>query len=205
MITDEINMEERILKAAEDLFLEQSFAKTTTGQIAKRAGCNQALVHYYYRTKENLFDRIFEEKARFLFTNIMQVETSEISFEEKIRKMVGTHFDFLRQNPRLVPFVLNEIMFDPARMQSLIDKLQQYPVSIFAQLELQLKSEIEHGNIRPISAIDLILTAVSLNVAPLLIIPILQKATNMSEDVIDGIMEQRKQETIETVLSRIRS
>jgi AcrR family transcriptional regulator len=138
-------MEERILEAAEELFLEQSFAKTTTGQIAKLAGCNQALVHYYYRTKENLFDKIFEEKARLLFSNLLNIETADMPFEEKIRTMVGVHFDFLRKNPRLAPFVLNEIMFNPARLRSLVDKLQQYPKSIFMQMEPRLNAEIERG------------------------------------------------------------
>jgi AcrR family transcriptional regulator len=204
MATDETNMEERILKAAEELFLEQSFAKTTTGQIAKLAGCNQALVHYYYRTKDNLFDRIFEEKARLLFAGILKVESSELPFEEKIRRMVGAHFDFIRQNPRLVPFVLNEIMFNPARLHSLVDKLQQYPKSIFTHLEPQLKAEIERGKIRPISAMDLLLTVVSLNVTPFFILPVVQKAAGLPEAAVDEILERRKQEVIETVLARLK-
>jgi AcrR family transcriptional regulator len=203
MGSEEKNMEERILEAAEELFLEQGFAKTTTGQIAKLAGCNQALVHYYYRTKENLFDKIFEEKARLLFSNLSKVDTSGIPLEEKIRKMIGVHFDFLRQNPRIVSFVLNEIMFNPARLQSLVDKLQQYPKSIFTQLEPRLKAEVESGNIRPVSAVDLMLTIVSLNVAPFLIVPLMQKATGMTDVDADRLLEQRKQEVIETVLSRL--
>jgi AcrR family transcriptional regulator len=204
MNADEKNMEERILEAAEELFLEQSFANTTTGQIAKLAGCNQALVHYYYRTKDNLFDKIFEEKARLLFSGILKVETADIPLEEKIREMVGAHFDFLRQNPRLVPFVLNEIMFNPARLSSLVDKLQQYPKSILAQLELQLKEAIERGDIRPISAVDLMLTAVSLNIAPFFIMTVMRKAIDLPDSVVDGLLKERKQEVIETVLARLR-
>jgi AcrR family transcriptional regulator len=204
MVADETSMEERILKAAEELFLEQSFAKTTTGQIAKLAGCNQALVHYYFRTKENLFDRIFEEKARLLFTGILKVESTELPFEEKIRAMIGAHFDFLRQNPRLVPFVLNELLFNPARLSSLVDKLQQYPRSIFAQLEPQLQAEIERGTVRPISALNAILTVVSLNIAPFFILPVIQKAAGLPDTVVDEMLEQRKQESIETVLARLK-
>jgi AcrR family transcriptional regulator len=204
MNKEDKNMEKRILKAAEALFLRQSFAKTTTGQIAKLAGCNQALVHYYYRTKDNLFDKIFEEKARLLFSNLLNAEITNMTFEEKIRTMVGVHFDFLRQNPRLVSFILNEVMLDSVRLQSLVDKLQQYPKSIFIQLEPQLTAEIEKGKIRPISAMDLMLTIVSLNLAPFLILPVIQKATDLPDTALDGILEQRKQEVIETVLSRIK-
>jgi AcrR family transcriptional regulator len=205
MAANETNMEERILNAAEELFLKQSLAKTTTGQIAKLAGCNQALVHYYYRTKENLFDKIFEEKAQLLFTNILKVESPELPFEEKVREMVSAHFDFLRQNPRLIPFVLNEIMLDPVRFHSLVAKFQQYPISVLNQIEPLLKAEIEKGKIRPISAMDLILTVVSLNVTPFLIMPVMQKITGWPETAMDGLLEQRKQEIIETVLARLRS
>jgi AcrR family transcriptional regulator len=204
MGVEDKNMEKRILEAAEELFLEHGFAKTTTGQIAKSAGCNQALVHYYYRTKENLFDKIFEEKARLLFANLLKVDTTGISLEEKIRKMVGIHFDFLRQNPNLAPFVLNEIMVNPARLQSLVDKLQQYPKSIFTQMEPRLNEEVEKGNIRPIEAMDLMLTIVSLNLAPFLILPVIQKATGLPDAAVDAMLERRKEEVVETVLARLR-
>ena len=55
-------MEIQILETAEKLFLEKGFASTSTTEIAREVGCNQALVHYYFRTKENLFNTIFEQK-----------------------------------------------------------------------------------------------------------------------------------------------
>jgi AcrR family transcriptional regulator len=204
MAMEEKKMEEYILEAAEELFLEQGFAKTTTGQIAKLAGCNQALVHYYYRTKDNLFEKIFEEKARFLFTNILNTGNIEGTFEEKIRITAGAHFDFLIQNPRLVPFVLSEIMSNPERLRSLVVKVRQYPQSIFEQMEPLLNAEIEKGNIRPITTIDLLLTIVSLNIAPFFILPAVQKAMDFPDAALNVSLEQRKQEAIETVLARLK-
>ena len=52
-------MEIQILETAEKLFLEKGFASTSTTEIAREVGCNQALVHYYFRTKENLFNTIY--------------------------------------------------------------------------------------------------------------------------------------------------
>ncbi len=204
MKAEDKNMEYQILEAAEKLFLEQGFAKTTTGQIAKLAGCNQALVHYYYRTKDNLFEKIFEEKVKLLVANIMTVNTSDIPLEERISQMIGMHFDFLKQNPKLIPFVLNEVTSNPERLHALVDKLQNYPKSVFAKLAADLNQEIEKGTIRPISAIDLLLTVASLNVAPFLIMPVLQKISDLSEKDVLEILEHRKQEVIETVLSRLR-
>jgi TetR/AcrR family transcriptional regulator len=61
--TQENTFEQAILEAAEKLFLEKGFAMTSTTEIAREAGCNQALVHYYFRTKAKLFDSVFEKKA----------------------------------------------------------------------------------------------------------------------------------------------
>lgn len=198
------NMEERILKAAEELFLEQGSAKTTTAQIAQLAGCNQALVHYYFRTKDNLFDKIFEQKAALLFANILKMETSEMPFEGKLRKMIEAHFDFIRQNPRIAPFIINEVIFDSDRLQKLVNKLRQYPQHIFAQLEPMLKTEIVKDNIRQISAMDLILTVISLNVMPFFILPVVQKATAMPDAALNEMLNHRKEEIIETVLARLK-
>jgi len=204
MKAEDKNMEFKILEAAEKLFLEQGFAKTSTGQIAKLAGCNQALVHYYYRTKDNLFDKIFEEKIRFITSNFLSVDSIGLTLEKKIEKMVGMHFDFLMQNPKIPAFILNEISSNPDRLQSLIEKLQQYPKSVLLQLNSDLEKEVEKGTIRPISGVDLLLTVISLNIAPFLINPILQKALNLSNEDIALALEHRKKETIDIVLSRLK-
>ena len=152
------DMEFRVLEAAETLFLEQGYAKTTTGQIAKLAGCNQALVHYYYRTKDNLFDKVFEEKFRLMVSNLMAIDSTKTSLEDKIVRMIGLHFDFLVQNPRLPLFILNEVTSNPEKHESLMTKIKKYPQAIIKQFEADLKIEIEKDSIRPISAMDLVFT-----------------------------------------------
>ncbi|MDR2810689.1 MAG: TetR/AcrR family transcriptional regulator [Tannerellaceae bacterium] len=198
------NMEFRILEAAEKLFIEQGFAKTSTGQIAKLAGCNQALVHYYYRTKDNLFEKIFEEKKRMIVANILTPGLTEGTIDEKMTTLVGLHFDFLRANPKLLSFVLNEIWSNPERLKPLVDKLKYYPQPVITQLDTELKKEAGKGNIHPISGIDLLLTIISLNVAPFLMKPVMQMVLNLSDKEMEQILEQRKKEVVETVLSRLR-
>ena len=204
MKPEDKNMESRILEAAQELFVKQGFAKTTTAPIAKSAGCNQALVHYYYRTKDNLFEKVYEEKIRFMATNILGAGLTGNTFEEKITRMVETHFDFLMKNTRLVPFLFNEFSSNPDRIQPLVDKLKQYPISVFRQIESYLKEEIAKGRLRPVSGVDLLLTIFSLNVIPFLMQPILQRALNVSEEDYRKLLQHRKQETVETILSRLR-
>ncbi len=197
-------MERRILKAAEELFLEHGYAKTTTGRIAKKAGCNQALVHYYYRTKEKLFELVFEDKIGFIAENILAIEGGEGTFEEKIARIVGAHFDFLVQNPLFVPFIVGELLDNPEHFVPVLDKIEHYPKGIFTKLEAELKKETTRGAIRQITTLDLVATVMSLNVMPFLALTAMRKLTALSDGAIETWLAARRQENIDTVLARIK-
>ena len=204
MKEDEKNMENQILEVAEKLFIEQGFAKTTTAQIARVAGCNQALVHYYYRTKNNLFEKIFEEKLRLLQTSLLTPEIAAVSFEAKIVMMVDTYFDFVSKNRYLFPFILTEISSNPERLQTVINKLQNNSRTFVENLDTVIKSEVEKGNIRPISTSNFILTFLSLNITPFILSPIFQGILNISSIENENQLDVRKQEITEILLSRLR-
>lgn len=207
-VTGDENMEERILRAAEELFLEHGFAKTTMGQIAKAARCNQALVHYYYRSKERLFEHVFEDKVRSIVANILAIDagegSDEGSFERKIVRMVGAHFDFLIQNPLYIPFIIGELLANPERFVPLLDHHGHYPHGVFAMLDAELRREVERGTIRPIAASDLIATIMSLNVMPFLVWPAIRRLGIMPDVATEAWLAARRQENIDTILARLR-
>ena len=198
-------MELKILESAEKLFLEQGFLKTTTGQIAQLAGCNQALVHYYYRTKEQLFERVYEQKIQLLFSNfIAEVETCD-SFEESITRMVRMHFRFLKENPMLPSFLLNESLNNPLeRMSALKAKLSVLIPTVKRRLEETLNREIAAGNIRPISVLDLLFSIISLNVMPFLVMPLFQTLTDSSDEDMQTLLAHREEEAVNLILARLK-
>ena len=204
MKNEETNTELAILKAAEELFLEQGFEQTTTKQIAQRAGCNQALLHYYYRTKDNLFVQIFEEKVKFIATHFLDINSTAQTLEERISQMVEVHFELFRKNPRLVPFLLKEVLSDPVRVAPILDKIKQYMVKIFAKIDEALHEEIEKGAARPVSTLNVILTLVSLDMAPFIIAPVLQRVLDLTDEQLDKQLDKRKQEVVEILLRQIR-
>jgi transcriptional regulator, tetR family len=205
MKKDDQNMELKILESAEKLFLEQGFLKTTTGQIAQLAGCNQALVHYYYRTKEQLFERVYEQKIQLLFSNfIAEVETCD-SFEESITRMVRMHFRFLKENPMLPSFLLNECLNNPLeRMSALKAKLSVLIPTVKRRLEETLNREIAAGNIRPISVLDLLFSIISLNVMPFLVMPLFQNLSDSSCEEMQTLLAHREEETVNLILARLK-
>ena len=205
MKKDDQNMELKILESAEKLFLEQGFLKTTTGQIAQLAGCNQALVHYYYRTKEQLFERVYEQKIQLLFSNfIAEVETCD-SVEESITRMVRMHFRFLKENPMLPSFLLNECLNNPLeRMSALKAKLSVLIPTVKRRLEETLNREIAAGNIRPISVLDLLFSIISLNVMPFLVMPLFQNLSDSSCEEMQTLLAHREEETVNLILARLK-
>ncbi len=204
MKNEEKNTGQAILKAAEELFLEQGFEQTTTKQIAQRAGCNQALLHYYYRTKDNLFVQIFEEKAKFIATHFLDINLTAQTLEERISQMVELHFELFRKNPRLVPFLLKEVLSDPVRVAPILDKIKQYMVKIFGKIDEALHEEIEKGAARPVSTLNVILTLVSLDMAPFIIAPVLQRVLDLTDEQLDEQLDKRKPEVVEILLRQIR-
>ena len=95
--------EKQILTAAAELFLEKGYRAASTTAIAKRAGCNQALIYYYFRSKENLFGKVFSSKTEQIFSKIAEPFSKKQDIFSTIRAIIAAYFDFLRQNERLVP------------------------------------------------------------------------------------------------------
>ncbi len=204
-MTNKTDTETRILESADRLFLRQGFDKTTTAQIAREAGCNQALVHYYYRTKEHLFEKIYGSKIEMAAQGFLSHNTACSTFEEKVRAIVETHMRFLEENPLLVAFVLRESLNGtPNVVRMIIRKLMQTMPQFIKQLETDLNAEIAAGRIRPISVVDLILTIGSLDAAPFIIAPIIQQVLSLSDEEFKKMLHRRKEEVINTVLSSLR-
>lgn len=198
-------MEQAILETAERLFLEKGFAATSTTQIAKAVGCNQALVHYYFRTKENLFNTIFEHKFKLFFQGVFDVKnTVGKSFEEKIRYIIESHFDMLQQNPKMPFLIVSELSRQPDQLKMLRDKLHTLPEQLFMELNEELQREIASGRIREISLIDIIVSAISLNVSLFIMMPVAEKILQFTDEQREFMIAHRRAENVDFVLKSLR-
>ena len=204
-IKNEQPLEEAILEVAEKLFLEKGFALTSTTEIAKEVGCNQALVHYYFRTKDNLFNVIFEQKFKTFFQGVFEMKTmGNLSFQDKLRHIIETHFDLLRKNPKIPALILNELSRRPDQLEVLREKLHTLPEQLFAELEKDLKVEIEQGNIRDISLMDILVSMLSLNIALFIIMPVAEKMLQINEIQKEFMITHRRSENVEFILKSLR-
>jgi Transcriptional regulator len=204
MKTEKQNIEQTILEAAERLFLAQGFMKTTTAQIAREAGCNSAMVHYYYRTKEQLFERIYGEKVGLVIENLSSVSSSTGTLEERIGRLIDVYFDFLSRNPRLPAFLLYEARQSSTVSEHINNRLREALQSIVAPIDKDLQAAIAEGRIRPIAAIDLFMTVLTLCIGSFLIIPVFRDVWDLTDAQFADLMRRRREEIQATVLSRIK-
>jgi len=203
-INKELNMEEAILKAATRLFLDKGFKATSTTEIAREVGCNQALVHYYYRTKERLFEAIFEKKMKFFVGSLLKIENEDIPFEAKLIRKIESHFDAIQEDPKLPLFLFNEVNSNPVRAKQIRSKLDDLPERVFIQMKTDLDAEIAAGNIRQITIYDLLLTIVSLNIMVFIAEPMFKTITRLSDDDFAKLREKRKKENVRIIMNSLK-
>lgn len=195
------NMKNKILECAEGLFVEKGFNLTSTTAIAKAAGCTQALVHYYFRTKENLFQTIFSKKLNLFIDTIAMTEDESLPFTEMLELRITRLFDLLVENPKLPVMVFNEFIVNQK------DPLQQLFFNSCSEsmkkLEKKITEQIALGKIRETTVLDLTLNIFSLVVSFFVYLPFLEDTGVVTDDNRKEFMEHRKREIIDTVIKSL--
>ncbi len=167
-LTKDKNTEDKIKEIAKKIFAQKGFAATTIRDIALEAGVNVALLNYYFRSKENLFNIIFVDSFVLVFEKEQQIlEDKELALFEKINLFIANKIAFLKDNPALPLFVLSEM-----REATAIDQLKKrgFDEAFFQNkvFEQQLKKAIHKNKIREISVQELKIYIISLIVFPFL-------------------------------------
>ncbi|MCL2651791.1 MAG: TetR/AcrR family transcriptional regulator [Candidatus Azobacteroides sp.] len=199
------NKEQIILEVAEKHFIEKGFAGTKTTEIANDAGVNHALLHYYYRTKENLFSKIFEQKASQLLSCVLITVDKNSDFFEKLKEGIENHFEMLRQNPKLPLFILREVVTDKNRRNFIEKNLFPIGKELFQNFNAIVRKEIKKGTIRPVRAVDLLLNIASLNVFAFVVAQILFDSDKEDDrEKMQIYLEERKRNNVELIINSLK-
>lgn len=194
--------EERILLAAKKIFVQKGMAGARMQDIANEAGINKALLHYYFRNKEKLFEVIFMEAAQKLFPRINQVFNSEQPLFEKIESFCEEYITVVIENPYLPLFVLNEINRDPEYFLGKVwsGKSKPNPEKFLQQIE----AEVAKGTIKRTSPMHLLMNLISMTIFPFVSKPMFQKNLGLDELQFRSAMEQRKKEIPRFIIDAIK-
>ena len=197
--------EKIILQAAEEEFLLKGFAGARTTEIAQKAGVNHAMLHYYFNTKEQLFEQVMAEKMALFRDSVTSVfEQSDMPVLEQIKEAMSRHFDFVRQNPLLPRFIINEISVRPEYMESLRNKILPLAGSVFSKLQQSLDAASARGGICQIDARTLLIDVISMNLFVFIAHPIVTQMQPVLGD-LDAFYEARKQENINVIVKRLKN
>ena len=193
-----------ILQAAEREFLEKGYSGAKTTAIAQAAGVTHAMLHYYFRTKEKLFEKIVADKMDKLKRVIFGViGNPDLPLRERLKQGVEQHFDFIAENPHLPRFIFNELHEHPER----IDQVKNSIASIAAKAITTLQNEIDRkaasGECRPVDARMLMLDIASLNLFPFIAAPLISSSFGNLFEGREEFLEMRKKENVRTVLGKL--
>ena len=185
MTATELSTENKILLAASKVFTEKGFSGTRTRDIAEEAGINLALLNYYFRTKEKLFEQVMKVKILLLFGQIIPIVTNEkTSLEEKIDLASEKYFEILSKNPNLPLFVLSEIQKKTSDIKSILPFDKVLKNSFLIKQIQEKKSEI--------NPFHFLINFISMTAFPFLGKPILQTFELMNDSEFQKFVEERK-------------
>jgi TetR/AcrR family transcriptional regulator len=194
--------EEKIFDAAVDVFEEKGLSGARMQEIADKAGINKALLHYYYRTKEKLFDAVFAHMAGFLFEKLFVCLDKRLPWEQKIELFYQEHIAFLQSHPRLPSFILNEINQHPERIARFFisERITQMRRELFDQLE----DEMKQGHIERMDKMQMLINILALSVFPFAARGLLEKLLEQENVPFNEFIEKRKKELPGLVINAVK-
>lgn len=196
----QINTEQKILEAAQKVFIEKGMNGARMQEIADEAGINKALLHYYFRSKQKLFEAIFTQLFRQISPNVFELTESQKPIKDKLGQFIENYLDVILKSPFLPAFVLNEVNRDIETFTPIFESIGFAPGRILAMLEREMKA----GNLIEMDTRDLIINVLSMCLFPFAAGPLMQKLLfhNQSEQY-SSFLEKRKRSVKEFVLNSV--
>jgi TetR/AcrR family transcriptional regulator len=196
-----MSTEEKIKKTALPLFLERGFERTSIREIASKAKINIALLNYYFRSKENLFDSIFSGLLGKHTPVLQDILDTELPLEEKIKMYVDKYIDMLLENPKLTYFVLSVLNRNPNKIIKMKMFRSLYQTENFS---IQFAEEKSKGNIRDVDITQFYLNMLSLITFPFTVKTALMEKNQMSEAAFRDFMNDRKKIITEILIQSLK-
>jgi len=186
---DTQDTEKQILEAARLEFRENGYDGARMQAIADRAGINKSMLHYYYRSKDKLFQKVFQEAVRDFFPILFEVLDSDMGLVPKVEKLIETYHEIFRQNPSLPQFVLHEMNQHPQRFKSFMENEGiELPRTFVRQIEEEIRAE----TMRPVNPQEFIINTIALCVFPYIARNMIEVLFGMDEQTFEQFIARRK-------------
>lgn len=201
MKSKDSSTENIILEAAKRVFQQKGMDGARMQEIADEAGINKASLHYYYRSKQLLFEAVFKNAFLLLAPQLNSIINDDSTLFEKIEKFSANYISFIIKHPYLPNFIIQELNRNPEFIDDLIDK-NQFPS--IEKFKIQVLENIENNKIKPIDPSQLFIHLISLNVLPFLAAPLLKGFLNIDDSNYKLLLENRKTEVADFIINAIK-
>lgn len=199
------NMEEQILLVAKELFMQNGYEGVSTTQVAKAVGCNQALVHYYYRTKQNLFKIICQQEIQKMLKILADIPQEDISLENFIEKIIEAQIGFLKNNPDAPFFIIGELRHNSEVLKMMRELFSEFGKEIVGKIRMFVQMKQSKGELNDVSVEDLLIDIVSLDVMSFVGQVLFTQTLEMDSQTQEAFLERRKTHIKKLILSSIKS
>jgi TetR/AcrR family transcriptional regulator len=201
--------EQRILDAAHAVFVRHGTAGARMQDIAAEAGANQALLHYYFRTKDRLSEAVFRRAAGQLLPRVFEVMASDAPLEEKVVRVVHLEIDVLRKAPYLPGYIISELHHHPERVRQLVGALtgltpEDVRPKVVTTLRRQLEAGAQAGSLRAIEPDQFIVNLVSLCIFPFAARPMIMALLGLDQHAFDRFIDRRRDQLAAFFLGALR-
>ncbi len=200
--TKDSNTEGKILTAAESIFQSKGMDGARMQEIADKAGINKAMLHYYYRSKQLLFEAVFKKAFSLLAPQLNTILNDESTVEDKIKNFTSSYISFIIRHPYLPSFILQELNRNPKFVLK-FQKSQSFPD--LNKFKAQVNSEIEKGILKPIEAEQLFINILSLSIFPFVAKPLIKVFLKSSDKEYKQLMNDRKTEVSDFIINSIKA
>lgn len=190
--------QEEILHAARQEFIKEGVSGARMQSIADNIGVTKAMIHYYFKTKDNLFQEVFRNAAHTLTTDLMDVLETQTPLFQKVEQFIDQALDRFHQNPQLVDFLVGELNRHPDITQPIIREMMKYKGQTFKG---QLEEAAANYEIAPVNHDQVVVNILSLCMFPYSGQPFLQTVLSSKDESYSTILEQRREVVKDTIIN----
>ena len=194
--------ESLILNSAKCIFERKGMEGARMQEIADEAGINKALLHYYFRSKQLLFEAVFKNAFLLLAPTLNKVLNNDSSLFDKIRGFSNNYISFIIKHPYLPNFIIQELNRNPNFLNQIIEKKHFPSIEKFKN---QVDQGVADGTIKPIDPFQLFINLVSLNILPFLAAPLLKSFLTINDADYQQLLENRKTEVADFIINSIKA
>jgi TetR/AcrR family transcriptional regulator len=184
--------EQHIKDTARHIFLKEGKMLATTQEIADAAGVNRTLLHYYFRSRDMLFNIVFTEALTKLREQLHEVISSKVEFRQKVEKLLDVFYRDLTELPYLETFITLQLNQEPHKYEDMFIHIPGGKERIKDFLK-EIQLEMEKGTIPVMKPINYFISIFALMAYPYVARPVFKNMFDLSEAAYNKLLPERKE------------